>query len=51
MGRQSEVYDNYNIFPDSHGLDRVNRRAAAGVDLTTGFVGLFDQQLLRRKLP
>ena len=51
MGSDREIYDkNSNIFPDSHGLDRVNRRAAAGVDLTTGFVGLFDQ-LLRRKLP
>ena len=50
MGIDREVYDNSNIFPDYHGLDRVNRRVAVGVDLTTRFVGLFDQ-LLRRKLP
>ena len=50
MGSDREMYANSNIFSDSHGLDRVNRRAAAGVDLTTGFVVLFDQ-LLRLKLP
>ena len=50
MGSDREIYDNSKIFLDSHGLGQVNRRAAAGVDLPTGFLGLFDQ-LLRRKLP
>ena len=51
MGGDLKVDSHANIWMVSHGIDRVNRRTAAAMDLTTGHAGLYVQLFAESCLP